>query len=84
MIGPGLKLPLNFISTLPNGLAPHVQCKGWVASLNRGSGMGIFLHAAAIEPFICLFLLGKLTLGGYGKFAQARRHAYVPSQHLCK
>jgi hypothetical protein len=46
--------------------------------------MGIFLHAAAVAPFFCLFLLGKLTLGGYDKFVDARRRLDVPNQHLCK
>ncbi len=46
--------------------------------------MGIFLHAAAIEPFIGLFLLGKLALGGYCMFTDARSHAAASNQHLCK
>jgi hypothetical protein len=46
--------------------------------------MGIFFHAAALEPFIWLFLLGKLALGGLGKFAEARRRASVSNLHACK
>lgn len=46
--------------------------------------MGIFLHAAAVEPFILLFLLGKLTLGGYGKFMETRRHASISNPPVCK
>lgn len=46
--------------------------------------MSMFFHAAAVEPFICLFFLSKLALGGYGKFAHALRHSSASDQHLCK
>lgn len=46
--------------------------------------MGIFFHAAALAPFISLFLLVKLTLGGFGKLAEARQRASVSHQHACK
>lgn len=46
--------------------------------------MGIFLHATAVEPFILLFLLGKLALGGYVKFAHTHRPVSVPKEHVCK
>ena len=46
--------------------------------------MSTFFHAAAVEPFICLFLLGKLALGGYGIFADALRRSSVSDWHLCK
>lgn len=46
--------------------------------------MSTLFHVAAVEPFICLFLLGKLALGGYGIFADALRRSSVSDQHLCK
>lgn len=46
--------------------------------------MGIVFHTLAVAPFISLFLLVKLTLGGYGKLAAARQHAFVSHRHVCK
>lgn len=46
--------------------------------------MSTFFHVAAVEPFICLFLLGMLALGGYGLLADALRRSAVSDQHLCK
>jgi hypothetical protein len=46
--------------------------------------MGIFFHVAALAPFISLFLLVKLTLGGFWKLAEARRRAAVSHRHVCK
>lgn len=46
--------------------------------------MSFFYHAAAVEPFILLFVLSKLALGGYGKFAYALRRSSASDPHLCK
>lgn len=46
--------------------------------------MSFFYHAAAIEPLICLFVLSKLALAGYGKFAHALRRSSASDLHLCK
>jgi hypothetical protein len=50
----------------------------------RGEMVDIFLHVAAVAPFICLFLLGKLAIEACGELAAARRRMLVAEQHVCK
>lgn len=46
--------------------------------------MGIFVQVAELAPFISLFLLIKLTIGGIWKLAEVRHRASVSHQQVCK
>lgn len=84
--GPVPKVTLELVSRLalrtfspPRcGMAPQLQSKQSHVSSILGNTMGVFFHVTAVAPFFCLFLLGKLTLGGCGKLTEARRRAHVP------